>query len=77
MVREEVWSAVGGDDYLCVGCLERRLGRELCAEDFAELEVNQPSLADTPRLALRKSLHLWHPRAHELPGGATGQKRPA
>jgi hypothetical protein len=37
MVKAPVWrAATGGTDirFLCVGCLERRLGRKLAARDF-------------------------------------------
>jgi hypothetical protein len=39
MVHNELWRAAGmpeedGGFYLCIGCLEKRLGRELTAEDF-------------------------------------------
>jgi len=42
MVRDSVWTAAGmcGFGYLCIGCLERRLGRRLSAADFADLPVN-------------------------------------
>jgi hypothetical protein len=40
--------------FLCIGCLEARLGRRLVAADFAPLPVNEPSPADTGRLATRK-----------------------
>ena len=39
MVRDEVWDYITsrwGEDvpFLCVGCLEARLGRSLCRDDF-------------------------------------------
>ena len=35
MLRHEVWEeSKGGRGFLCVGCLESRLGRELCRGDF-------------------------------------------
>ncbi len=40
-------------EYLCVGCLERRLGRRLTPADFTAAAINQPSSANTPRLASR------------------------
>jgi hypothetical protein len=43
-----------GGDFLCVGCLERRLGRTLLASDFTKASINEPSPWDTPRLAIAK-----------------------
>ncbi len=40
-------------EYLCIGCLERRLGRRLTSADFTDAPINQPSPANTPRLASR------------------------
>ena len=43
---------VGPHDYLCVGCLEARLGRELTAADFTDAPINGPAYMhrNTPRL---------------------------
>jgi hypothetical protein len=40
--------------FLCIGCLERRLGRMLTVNDFTTAPVNDPDPWDTERLALRK-----------------------
>ena len=46
MVREDVW-APGGlaphGGYLCIGCLEKRLGRRLRSSDFSDAPVNNPT----------------------------------
>lgn len=60
MVRDEIWSLVNAGHeeethYLCIGCLEGRLGRGLTARDFADLEVNEPSPIYTRRLLDRLS----------------------
>jgi hypothetical protein len=67
MVTAEVWSAAGmpaptirgfgesDGDFLCVGCLETRLGRALVPGDFIKAPINEPSPRDTPRLASRKA----------------------
>jgi hypothetical protein len=67
MVTDSVWLATGmpehkprpynapGGDFLCVGCLEQRLGRELLPADFTAAPINDPSPGDTPRLASRKA----------------------
>jgi hypothetical protein len=64
MLNESVWEAAtmgSGASFLCIGCVENRRGRMLQATDFSGVPINAPSLADTPRLALRKVLHLWRP----------------
>jgi hypothetical protein len=58
MVSTALWNEAGmGSGFLCVGCLERRLGRLLCAEDLTG-RLNEPSPADTPRLRHRKARRL-------------------
>ena len=46
MVRDEFWLAANPDraGMLCIGCLERRLGRELTSSDFTDCPLNQESL---------------------------------
>ena len=55
-VHEEVWTEEAGMDsgFLCIACLERRIGRRLDVADFKDVPVNDP--ADpwhTERLASR------------------------
>lgn len=46
-VHDAVWAAAGmGDGYLCIGCLERRLGRTLHRADFTSAPVNDPADID-------------------------------
>jgi hypothetical protein len=53
-VRDEIWAQVhGARSYLCIGCLERRLGRRLVPSDFIPSRMNAPSLVDSSRLADR------------------------
>lgn len=49
------WTAEGGRvRYLCVACLERRLGRTLRPDDFRDVPINDPDDPwHTPRLASR------------------------
>jgi hypothetical protein len=57
MVWDGVWRQAGArDELLCVECLEHRLGRTLCGEDFSRAPINRPpySWEDSPRLAARK-----------------------
>jgi hypothetical protein len=65
MVHDEVWAEAGmrtglihpyggGGDYLCIGCLENRIGRRLRANDFTGVPINDPDHPwKTPRLRLR------------------------
>ncbi len=48
MVHNHLWARAGmRDGFLCIGCLEKRLGRALQRADFTEAPVNDPG-------------HLWH-----------------
>ena len=56
MVREKVWAEAGMEPYggcLCIGCLEKRLGRRLRPKDF---QRNHPfqALPGTDRLLGRR-----------------------
>jgi hypothetical protein len=61
MVRDEVWQQAGmpNDDhtmrhFLCIGCLERRIGRKLVADDFMLVLLNDPDNPhNTPLLRSR------------------------
>jgi hypothetical protein len=54
-VHKEIWLEAGLARCLCIGCLEKRLGRELRPEDFPPCESNRLSWHDTPRLFARKA----------------------
>src|SRR5262249_7983783 len=60
MVEDEVCVAAGGPDgfirgsYLCIGCLELRLGRRLVPDDFTDAPLNE-CRGDSPRLHDRKT----------------------
>jgi hypothetical protein len=58
MVHDRVWAAAGMDPlggWLCVHCLEDRLGRPLTAADFPDLPLNDlDGSKDAPRLARLK-----------------------
>jgi hypothetical protein len=59
MVTDEVWRATGLDGMagcLCIGCLERRIGRRLKPRDFTDHEFNEPHLPATLRLRERRGL---------------------
>lgn len=58
MVHDSVWTEAGmGRGFLCVNCIESRLGRGLTGADFPiELPINYPGQQrDTPRLFQLKS----------------------
>jgi hypothetical protein len=63
VVTEEVWRATGLDGWggcLCIGCLEKRIGRRLKPGDFLrDHEFNQ--LPGTRRLLKRRRIPV-HPR---------------
>lgn len=67
IVHDDVWEAAGlGRGYLCVPCLEGRLGRPLTGADFpTDIPANRPGLMrDTPRLhQLKVDAHRVTPRA--------------
>jgi hypothetical protein len=66
MVTGDVWGAAGmpasavrahgqsDGDFLCIGCLENRIGRLLCAQDFTDAPINDPDDPwATPRIRSR------------------------
>ena len=56
MVRNAVWKAAGMEPYggcLCIGCLEKRIGRRLMPDDFGE-HVFNTYFPGTPRLMERQ-----------------------
>lgn len=46
MVEHEVWEAAGMPRWLggqmCIGCLEKRIGRKLTRADFMDVPLNDP-----------------------------------
>ena len=55
MVEDAVWAAAGAPEgYLCVGCLEERLGRPLVPDDFPPLPLNDDEDVDSIRLRVAK-----------------------
>jgi hypothetical protein len=55
MVQDELWERawagrrkswhgkVPGTEILCIGCLEKRIGRTLCRDDFTDVPANDPN----------------------------------
>jgi hypothetical protein len=57
MVSDKVWKAAGMEPYggcLCVGCLEKRIGRKLQPKDFPAHSFNDPRWPCTDRLRDRR-----------------------
>jgi hypothetical protein len=83
MVRDDVWQQAWkgrakpwqhrapGQMMLCVGCLETRLGRKLCAADFTDAPLNDPSqFTMSARLLDRlqwPTAHIGKPPVEEPP----------
>jgi hypothetical protein len=55
-VWESVWEEAKGDNFLCVGCLEKRIGRELEPNDFNCISSDGVSVNYDP----------WIPRSERL-----------
>jgi hypothetical protein len=53
MVHDDVWEAARMPDhgFLCIGCLEARLGRQLHSGDFTECPMNDLAINRTDRYA--------------------------
>jgi hypothetical protein len=58
IVQNAVWKKAGMESYggcLCVGCLEKRIGRKLKPKDFVpDHPFNNPDMPCTERLRLRR-----------------------
>jgi hypothetical protein len=69
MVHDAVWAAAGGpavadmESYLCIGCIEARLGRQLTAADFTGAPVNS--------LSRKWRRYAWWWRTERLRGRLT------
>lgn len=52
MVTNPVWhqAVPDGKGFLCIACLEERLGRELTPEDFPDVAVNDATMNKHSRL---------------------------
>ncbi len=67
MVTDDVWAAAGMDPlggWLCIPCLEGRLGRPLVGANLEAVPLNDSDLDDTPRLAeLKRAAAEHHARS--------------
>jgi len=56
MVQNDIWKVYGaGKGMLCIGCLEKRIGRKLRRQDFIDLPINEIN-AETQSLRLQARL---------------------
>jgi hypothetical protein len=66
MVHDHIWTAAGVHKLggcLCIGCLEHRIGRQLCATDIEpDVPINDPQ-----HRRRRQSLELAHGQTHRPP----------
>jgi hypothetical protein len=56
MVNDRLWDKTAGKDkdkMLCIGCLEKRLGRKLTPADFTDAPVNGGFMPQSARLRER------------------------
>jgi hypothetical protein len=59
MVHDHIWDGVvSGHGMLCIGCLEKRLGRRLNADDFTAAPVNHGFTRQSERLQSRLAVNL-------------------
>jgi hypothetical protein len=72
--RRKDWHNVPGQSVLCVGCLERRIGRTLCAADFADAVVNDPEGDISDRL--RQRLLAMESQRLDMPKAADSEPVP-
>lgn len=65
-VKHHIWQEAQRGDrepkFLCIGCLENRLGHTLTINDFTDAPINNPGVfAMSPRLRDRLSRRSWWP----------------
>jgi hypothetical protein len=62
-VKNRIWERASMEKgFLCIGCLEQRIGRELMPNDFTSVPINEPCDWDTPRLLDRKGWTKANPK---------------
>jgi hypothetical protein len=57
--RRKTWHSLPGQEYLCIGCPEQRIGRTLTGADFTDAPVNDPFQDD---ISERLRNCLWRER---------------
>jgi hypothetical protein len=70
MVHDELWHSVGMEPdggMLCIGCLEKRLGRQLEAKDFTYAPVNHGAFQRSERMMNRLGYtQVWYSPKHGM-----------
>jgi hypothetical protein len=75
--RRKWWHSIEGQEVLCIGCLERRLGRTLVAGDFIpDVPANDPNKSNmSERLRERLMAHDSR-RRRGRPKGSKNKPKP-
>jgi hypothetical protein len=78
--RRKSWQHLPGQDVLCVGCLERRIGRTLCADDFTDAPINDPTKGNASerlqaRLTATESVRLKKVSKRGRPLGSKSKRK--
>lgn len=63
MVHDHIWEQYGSEPFLCLGCLEDRMGRTLWSGDFTHWpinNVNQWNKSDRLIDRLTATTFYWH-----------------
>lgn len=59
MVKNEIWKTFGvGDGFLCIGCLENRIQRQLTSSDFTDCPLNKGYYEDGTPVGIPQSERL-------------------
>ena len=58
-IRPKTFEIVGGGGFLCVGCIEKRLGRRLTINDFNPITI--PQLLESPWITERLRSRVLYP----------------
>jgi hypothetical protein len=48
--RKSYHAKIPGQEILCIGCLEKRIGRTLCRTDFTDAPINDPHEQHSDRM---------------------------
>lgn len=58
-IKSEIWLKVAkSNEFLCIGCLEKRLGRRITKEDFTNESVNQRGFGKKSARLLNRLIRL-------------------
>ena len=60
--RRKSWHAIDGQEILCIGCLEKRIGRTLTRHDFTDAPINELSFSSKSARLRDRLAAEWPPR---------------